>query len=92
MSSWIEISDKLPDDNQRVIAFIPGNKVFLPGIQLDFEIREGVILHFRKNFYADNVTKREKYGIHFWSGEGNSNHFFEDVTHWMPIPNGPQSE
>ena len=92
MSTWIEISDKLPYDNQRVFAFIPGNKVFLPGMQLDFEIREKVILHFRKNFYADNVTKREKYGIHFWSGEGNSNHFFKDVTHWKTIPVGPQKK
>jgi hypothetical protein len=29
-----------------------------------------------------------KHGRHFWQGEGNSNHFFKDVTHWMPLPVG----
>ena len=24
-----------------------------------------------------------------WIGEGSSNHFFDEVTHWMPIPEGP---
>ena len=90
MSFWVEIADKLPENNQRVLAFIPGNKVFLPGNQLDFEIREVVVLHFRENFYAENLEKREKYGIHFWSGEGNSNHFYKDVTHWKAIPEGPE--
>ena len=90
MSPWVNINDRLPENNQRVLAFIPKNKVFLPGMQLDFEIREVVVLHFRENFYAENVDKKEKYGSHFWSGEGNSNHFFKDVTHWKAIPVGPQ--
>lgn len=90
MSLWFKITDKLPENNQRVLAFIPKNKVFLPGKKLDFKTREVVVLHFRENFYADNAEKNKKYGAHFWSGEGNSNHFFKDVTHWMAIPDGPQ--
>lgn len=90
MSPWVNINDRLPGNNQRVLAFIPKNKVFLPGMQLDFEIREVIVLHFRENFYAENADKKEKYGAHFWSGEGNSNHFFQDVTHWKTIPDGPQ--
>ena len=90
MSLWVKINEKLPENNQRVLAFIPKNKVFLPGKQLDFEIREVVVLHFRENFYAEDDDKKKKYGVHFWSGEGNSNHFFQDVTHWKTIPDGPQ--
>jgi len=90
MSDWIDIEKEFPSDNQRVIAFIPDNKAFLPGMELEFEIREVMVLHFRKNFYKGNEEKSKKYGIHFWSGEGNSNHFFNDVTHWKAIPEGPE--
>ena len=86
---WISIHDRLPADGQRVLAFIPSNKVFLPGKDLSFEIREVIVLHFIENFYAERPEKAEKHGLHFWQGEGNSNHFFADVTHWMPIPQGP---
>jgi hypothetical protein len=89
MIGWINIENEIPQDNQRILAYIPDNKVFLPGMQLDYAIREVVILHFRKNFFADNEEKRKKHGLHFWSGEGNSNHFFNDVTHWKAIPEGP---
>ena len=89
MNLWFKITDKLPENNQRVLAFIPNNKVFLPGMQLHSTTREVVVLHFRENFYAENAEKNKKYGVHFWSGEGNSNHFFKDVTHWRAIPDGP---
>tara|TARA_B110000196_G_C20495942_1_gene364572 strand:- start:31 stop:306 length:276 start_codon:yes stop_codon:yes gene_type:complete len=89
MNGWIDIEKEIPLDNQRVLAFIPDNKVFLPGMQLEYAMREVVILHFRKNFFADNEEKRKKHGLHFWSGEGNSNHFYHDVTHWKTIPAGP---
>jgi hypothetical protein len=89
---WIDIAQQLPEDGQRVLAFVPGNKVFLPGKDLEFELREVIVLHFCKDFYADNAEKRAKHGLHFWSGEGNSNHFFRDVTHWQPMPDAPQVE
>jgi hypothetical protein len=89
MTDWIDIENELPLDNQRVLAYIPDNKVFLPGMQLDYAVREVIVLHFRKNFFEDNEEKRKKYGLHFWSGEGNSNHFFQDVTHWKAIPKAP---
>jgi hypothetical protein len=87
---WIAVADALPEDNQRILGFIPQNKVFLPGKDLAFELREVVVLRFCKNFYAKNEEKREKHGVHFWAGEGNSNHFFQDVTHWRPVPTGPE--
>lgn len=88
--NWIKVTDTLPGNNQRVLAFIPNNKVFLPGNAFEFEIREVIFLVFLSNFYKDDKEKREKYGLHFWQGEGNSNHFFSDVTHWAEVPNGPE--
>ena len=76
---------------QRVLAFIPENKVFLPGKAFEFEIREVIVLVFLKDFYADDLEKKEKHGLHFWQGEGNSNHFFKDVTHWADMPEAPSN-
>ena len=88
-SEWIPVAEQLPEDEQRVLGFVPGNKVFLPGKDLQFELREVIVLRFCKDFYARNKEKRAKHGLHFWAGEGNSNHFFADVTHWRPVPEGP---
>jgi hypothetical protein len=89
---WIPVSEMVPEDDQRVLAFVPGNKVYLPGKDLQFEIREVIVLRFCKDFYASNEEKRAKHGLHFWSGEGNSNQFFENVTHWQPIPKSPETD
>ena len=89
---WFSVSEALPRDDQRVLAFVPGNKVYLPGKDLQFEVREVIVLRFCKDFYARNEEKRKKHGLHFWSGEGNSNQFFADVTHWQPIPNSPAAD
>lgn len=89
MSQWISISEQLPRNGQRLLAYIPGNKVYLPGKTGEFELREVIVLRFIENFYPEGSEKRQKHGAHFWQGEGNSNHFFSDVTHWKPMPEGP---
>lgn len=85
---WIPVSTQLPEDGQRLLAFVPNNKVYLPGKSGAFELREVLVLKFLRDFYPEGSEKREKHGPHFWQGEGNSNHFFRDVTHWMPMPEG----
>lgn len=86
---WTSIEVQLPHDDQRVLAFVPGNKVFLPGKDLEFEIREVIALRFCENHFAGNAEKSTKHGLHFWAGEGSSNRYFNEVTHWMPFPAGP---
>ena len=88
MSKWISVLDRLPEDGQRLLGYIPRNRVFLPGKSGEFEMREVVILKFLKDFYPTDSEKCAKHGPHFWQGEGNSNHFFKDVTHWMALPAG----
>lgn len=78
-------------NGQRLLAYIPGNKVYLPGKTGEFELREVIVLRFIENFYPEGSEKRQKHGAHFWQGEGNSNHFFSDVTHWKPMPTGPHN-
>jgi hypothetical protein len=87
--NWIKVEEQLPEDQQRILAFVPGNKVFLPGKSGEFELREVIVLRFLKDFYPEGSEKFIKHGPHFWQGEGNSNHFFKDITHWMAMPEKP---
>ena len=84
--TWNNVEDKLPNDGERVLGYIPGNKVFLPGKSGEFELREVIVLKFCKDFYPENSDRCKQYGAHFWQGEGNSNHFFHDVKKWMQMP------
>ena len=88
-NNWIDINEKLPEHGQRVLAFIPGHQVYLPGL-MQTQLREVIVLHFEKDFYPEGSEKHEKHGPHFWKGEGNSNHFFGDVKYWQPMPEGPK--
>lgn len=90
--NWIAVTEQLPAHDERVLAYLPGNRVFLPGKDLAFETREVIVLRFCEDYFAENPEKREKHGRHFWAGEGNSNHFFADVTHWMPMPKAPSQD
>jgi Protein of unknown function (DUF551) len=83
---WISTSERLPADQQRVLVLIPGNQIYLPGKTGETELREVLLMRFCMDFYPVDSEKGQKHGPHFWSGEGNSNRFFSDVTHWMPLP------
>jgi len=90
MSIWTPLYERLPDDGERVLCHLPVNRVYLPGKTGAMEDRNVLVLRFAKDFFLKNPTKTGYTGSpHFWLGEGSSNHFFDDVTHWMPLPQGP---
>ncbi len=89
---WISISEQLPEDNQRVLAFLPNNVVYLPGKTGQSKLLPVIFLRFAKDFFGPQNPKREKFGPHFWLGEGQSNQYFDAVSHWMPAPEGPNGE
>lgn len=89
---WISVSEGLPDDQQRVLAFVPKNVIYLPGKSGATRFLPVIPLRFAKDFFGPANPKREKFGAHFWLGEGQSNHYFADVSHWMPVPEGPGGE
>ena len=90
--TWISVDKRLPEDGQRVLAFLPNNEVYLPGKSGDRRFTPVIFLRFAENFFAPGNPKRDKHGAHFWLGEGQSNHYFADVTHWMEVPKGPGGE
>lgn len=86
---WTPCSERLPADGQRVLCWIPGNSVHLPGLQAKEE-REVAILRFAEDWFVKNPSRTgRRTHRHFWLGEGSSNCFFEQVTHWMELPAGP---
>lgn len=88
--TWIKVEDELPDDGQRVLCWLPSHTVYLPGKTGATEDRHAVVLKFARDHFVKNPSKTGKaVGTHFWLGEGTSNHFFHEVTHWMALPEGP---
>lgn len=88
--AWTPIDEHLPDDGARVLCYLPRNTVYLPGKTGATEERHVIVLRFAMDHFVKNPSKTGRAtGPHFWLGEGTSNHFFEDVTHWMPLPDGP---
>ena len=89
---WIACADRLPADGQRVLCWIPDNRVHLPGLA-GHEARPVVILRFAEDWFIKNPSKTgRKTHRHFWLGEGCSNFFFERVGHWRPLPPGPAAK
>jgi hypothetical protein len=86
---WIPCTTRLPQDGERVLCWLPANTVHLSGLA-ETEARHVVILRFAEDWFVKNPSKTgRKTHRHFWLGEGSSNKFFEEVTHWAPLPAGP---
>lgn len=90
MSAWTAVTENLPEDGQRVLCYLPRNTIHLPGKTGATEQRNVVVMRFAKDFFLKNVSKTGYQGPpHFWLGEGTSNRFFHEVTHWAPLPEAP---
>lgn len=87
---WISTAESLPTDGERVLCWLPKNTIHLPGLA-GSEERNAVIMKFAHEHFLKNPTKTGYTGSpHFWLGEGGSNKFFGDVTHWMRLPVEPE--
>lgn len=90
MSNWMPITEGLPEDGQRVLCFLPSNTIHLPGKTGATEQRNVVVMRFARDFFVKNTSKTGYSGPpHLWLGEGTSNRFFLEVSHWMPLPAHP---
>jgi len=89
-TNWTPTEQALPEDGARVLCYIPGNSVYLPGKTGAMELREVVVMRFAEDFFLKNASKTGYSGPpHFWLGEGTSNRFFAEVSHWSALPTKP---
>jgi len=86
--NWVPIEERLPEHMQKVVCFLPDNFQFV-GKSEETRHEPIVILRFMQDFFESDSDKWVKFGPHFWAGEGLSNHYMPDVTHWMPLPEAP---
>jgi len=90
---WIKVSEQLPANGQLVLAYIPDNWVSVPGDPTEKTHQPLKMLRFEENFYGVHKPRhKNSLSDHFWSGEGLSNHFFQEVSHWMTLPQNPDKQ
>ena len=90
MSTWNAVADRLPANGQRVLCYLPTNKVFLPGKTGAFEERNVVVMRFALDFFIANPSKTGYSGVpHFWLGEGTKHFGFHEVAHGIALPETP---
>lgn len=88
-NGWTPCAERLPADGERVICWLPVNTVRLPGGNATEE-RHVVLLRFAEDWFIKNPSKTgRRTHRHFWIGEGGSNCFFEQVSHWRALPPSP---
>ncbi len=87
--NWTSCTERLPEDGQRVLCWLPTNTIHVAGLE-ETESRQVVILRFAHDWFIKNPSKTGRATHrHFWLGEGTSNRFFEQVSHWCALPQGP---
>jgi hypothetical protein len=92
LSNWISVKNQLPEDFQRVLVYIPNNEVYLPGKSGEKLPVLVLVMKFQRDFLTPEKAAEKNTERHFWVGEGQSNHYFEDVTHWQPMPSPPETQ
>lgn len=78
--NWISTKDRLPQINQRVIAYLDEDAVH---VIVGGERVRVVAVNYCACYGGGNNQRPFE-----WS-DGPMRHFFQDVTHWMPIPEAP---
>ena len=84
--NWISVKDKLPELNQRVLAY--GIKYFLWNGE---DIDDGFSIQLCPYKQYDTFDKR-KHTIEWVYNDHCCVEALRDVTHWTPLPDEPKGE
>lgn len=88
MSNWISVKQYLPDHHQIILVFARtkrgasgfGVATFVDSMKMNEELK--------KTPYAYECVDIKKHPYYFVSQEIKQ-HTFDNVTHWMPLPDSP---
>lgn len=96
---WIACDEQLPEDRQLVITYSPKSQMskinictFEKGISKTEreELKlSGDERHLRYSGADEDGNNRRPYR---WKVQGPGSYFGQEVTHWMPIPDSPDSD
>lgn len=86
--NWININNKLPGHQQIVLVFAKTNRgvdgygvaTYIDSIKMNEELSKGP--------YAHECVDINKHPYYFVSQEVKQ-HTFNNVSHWMPLPDSP---
>jgi hypothetical protein len=100
---WISCDEQLPENRQLVIIYAPKSHMskinicrFEMGIsakereELRLSGDENLVARGRAYSGADEHANNRK--PYKWDVQGPGSYFGQDVTHWMPIPDSPDSD
>ena len=82
-NKWIIVKDRLPEDKQRVLIFVPENNVY----GYDDEIESVNVAVFDRD--VDDCWNNKK--PYDWKDSGKT-YFGQEVTPWMPLPKPPKGD
>ena len=96
---WISCDEQLPENNQKVIIYSPKSQ--MPKINI-CRFEKGISAKEREELKLtgderwrtfsgadEHANNRKPYK---WDVQGPGHYFGQDVTHWMPIPDSPDSD
>lgn len=76
---WISIDDKLPENNQIVLAS-GKNRVLLCQFEIGRKNEDGIFMKNERIFYFRRKV------IPIMESDRITMPYFTDITHWMPLP------
>lgn len=81
MSNWIPCSERLPEENQMVLIFVPRRTSYhRGGVPSNRHVAQ---------FRAAPVQFNNRVPYE-WKGDGPMCWFDQEVTHWMALPEPPE--
>ena len=96
---WISCDEKLPENGQKVIIFTPMAQmskinicIFKRGISAKEREELRLLGDVRGRTFDgadEHANNRKPYK---WDVQGPGSYFGQEVTHWMPIPDSPDSD
>jgi len=75
---WISVKDSHPKEGEPILFFYTPSKYIISGYLVEDEVCEEGHFHHMEVYYLNMLEDRDFH--------------FEDVSHWMPLPEPPFQE
>lgn len=96
---WINCNDRLPNEYERVLIYLPeqynkNNRISCAYIIKGISLEERESLRLKNDPRANVITRGDEYNNNHkpyrWIGDGHMEWFGQEVTDWQPLPAFPR--